>query len=662
MKIFTLAFFEKKGIQKCSGHCIDAVQKIITEANAVEMRRFMQLCISCMPFCLLLSIIVLSHGAHEKSRVLSQAAPTPRSSAKCEQRCLACVLRLRGGGRRRKDWQSPRPGDSAQSMSASDPEWSAAEVDEDEDDEQVRREIFGDSDYVSDAMSSGSDSNQPRKRRAGQHLRSRRHSARPERRAAKTRGRVRSDRDRRHTFSEDHLDEEVDSDDFRRHQRPRRVAASTGAGSRWGTQATDALEAALSGKLATAACRPRSKRGSRKPVTSESRSRRAIEEPSEESSELRLADQTSSSAKERRSNGNRTGKLAGLARGGLLDQTDLDADSYDHGAYLRSTVAPVIGLPQAFPLSVNQPSSSISDSSSSHKHCSSHSQGETTRHSGVPHLISSHGHEMTSSPAAKFGQDIPLSTSMSAQERRPDASPETAKCNFSCESSSAVELEDVVTECVGEEACEQVLHGLAQRLECNGDAVLLTRGTTRMWRGVAVTCSQDVLSLEDVRQTHNARPTPTLQSPHGPRGLAARSHGALENLQRTGTNIEASTFVSPVSTEGVLQGLGTIMSQAAEVVARAGQREDLECAGLSGHLMALVHRLDAAREEGECVTALLTSPQQILEDGCRPAAGAMQHVVSAVEEDVRNWRRRAVVSGTWHLMREQAARYSSFLL
>lgn len=111
------------------------------------------------------------------------------------------------------------------------------------------------------------------------------------------------------------------------------------------------------------------------------------------------------------------------------------------------------------------------------------------------------------------------------------------------------------------------------------------------------------------------------------------------------------------STKRVLEGLGALMSEAAEAVASAGHREDLAGVGLSDDLMALAKRLDAARKEGECVSSLLQAPQQLLGGVASVDAGdgVMQRLAGCVEEDLRRWRRRALVSGTWHEMREQSA-------
>jgi hypothetical protein len=81
------------------------------------------------------------------------------------------------------------------------------------------------------------------------------------------------------------------------------------------------------------------------------------------------------------------------------------------------------------------------------------------------------------------------------------------------------------------------------------------------------------------------------------------------------------------------------------------------CAGveLSDDLLHLAHRLDAARNEGQGVASFLQAPQLLLGEGASGHAGdgVIQRLAGSVEEDLRGWRRRAVVSGTWHAMRLQ---------
>merc|ERR1740117_2161528 len=93
-------------------------------------------------------------------------------------------------------------------------------------------------------------------------------------------------------------------------------------------------------------------------------------------------------------------------------------------------------------------------------------------------------------------------------------------------------------------------------------------------------------------------------------------------------------FVASVSTEGVLQGLGAVLSEAVQAVTSAGGRDDLECAGLSDDLMALAQRLDAARKQGECISSLLQAPQPIFSEGGGAHDCAMQSIVSKVELDL----------------------------
>ena len=80
---------------------------------------------------------------------------------------------------------------------------------------------------------------------------------------------------------------------------------------------------------------------------------------------------------------------------------------------------------------------------------------------------------------------------------------------------------------------------------------------------------------------------------------------SVGNRTRTLEELEASSLMLPVSTERVLQGLGTALAQAAEAVASACKRQDLVSTGLPDDLVELAQRLDAARMQGECVSALL---------------------------------------------------------
>ena len=114
-------------------------------------------------------------------------------------------------------------------------------------------------------------------------------------------------------------------------------------------------------------------------------------------------------------------------------------------------------------------------------------------------------------------------------------------------------------------------------------------------------------------------------------------------------------MVAPVSTSCVMQGLGAVLSSAAEAVALVGERKDLESQELSDDLLSLAQRLDAARKQSEVVSHLLQAPERILNrDTHREVLPSAEGLVSQVEENLRRWRRRAIVTGAWHDMRRRA--------
>jgi hypothetical protein len=564
------------------------------------------------PVGVLLTAWALAIAAQTSGTLLgtgrSVAAPAA-NGANVGLQGIALLLHLRGGGRRRKDWQSPRPGDSDEiySQSASDPSWSAAGDDEDDDDADVRRQIFDGSE--SDVSESGSYSEQPRQHR---HHGRARHAARPAKRppaqarsqygAAKSRSRVHhSGRGRRVHSSEDEVQSEVDLDYHAPAQRSRRAATNVpDPGLRWGTAATDALDAVLRGKLGIGASRRRNMGAGSRKTAAGARRRSLYQEPSDDSSRLSMPDPTSSSSEEPRTNARRVGlPKKDAARGGLLDQRDLEDDSWVRPLAPRAVThahTAAARPPQALPSYVHNPSSSISDALPSHKRSSSRDKNTPPRATSGHHSPQI----LEPSPQESRARSKSLSPVCLAEQARQSASSLATLSEADSDSMPADEGDDVGAddECVAGAAVEEVLDGLARRLECEGDAVLLTHTISRVWRGVAVTeRSADAAAGADGAKSGSSSssyhsscktsyvdsaPSPSSQSPRysydSSPGQASRAHAHVENLHTPETSKaarEASTFVAPVSTQCVLEGLGALMSEAAEAVASAGRREDL---------------------------------------------------------------------------------------
>lgn len=506
----------------------------------------------------------------------SKAAPVPSSPIVGSyelQWGVAVLIRLRGGGRRRKDWQSPRPGDSDEiySQSASDPSWSVAEDDEDDDDPDARRQIFDGSDEVSD---SGSYSEQPRQHR---HHGRARHAARPARRPlaqarlqhgpAKSRSRVRhAGRSRREPSSGDDMHSHVDSDDYAPAPRSRRAATEgPDPGLRWGTAATDALDAVLRGKLGIGTNRRRNMDGgSRK--TASGRTRSLYQEQSDDSSQLSVPDPTSSSSKQPRTNARRVGRpRKDDARGGQLDQGDsslhLEADSWVGApaprALTHTHTASASPL-QALPSYASNPSSSISDALPSHKRSSSLDKQTPPRATSgctSPQVLAP-------SPQESRARSIFLSPVCLAEQAQHSASSLAPLSDGDSESMPADDGDDGGAECVTGAAVEEVLNGLARRLECEGDAVFLTQTSSRAWRGVAVTArSADAAAGGDAAKSTSpnygdSSSSLSLQSPRysydSSPGEGSRAHAHVVHIKNIHTLAnckgprEASTFVAPV--------------------------------------------------------------------------------------------------------------------
>ena len=606
---------------------------------------------------LTLTVFALTFRTASPTAPMANAVAQTRAAIRASTNAAATVLRLRGGGRRRKDWQSPRPGDSDEVYSLeSDPEWSVE--DESEDAKPVRRAIFDDE---SDVCSSndGSESERPRHRQAPrQHSRTRAPTrTRAEPATTKSRSRVRpAARDRREASSsaEERQRDDTDSDPYVPVQRSRRSAEATCGEPRWGTQATDALDAALRGKLATSARQSRGKAtgGSRR--VSSRRPRKNLEEPSEESSDFRLQEHTSSSSKERRTNSHRTGRVT--EQSGLLGHGDYEADSWDRGiASLRAKVAAAAAQP-SLPAYVQQPSSSTSEPVPSRKSSTSHTRDQHAGHRVSSAQSSPQGH-VPSVFSEIPGQELRASSSLSPLALAEQGISGHYESDADSDSMPADERHGDVAACISGTAVEEVLRGLAQRLKCEGDAVFMTQSSTRVWRGVEEAAPEGRVTKREGR-AHAVYSPPSLNSPDT-LALAAGLRADLYPQQSTNHQSQQPPkcerpFVASVSTEGVLQGLGAVMSEAVQAVASAGEREDLECAGLSDDLMALARRLDAARKQGECISSLLKAPQRIFGEGDAVQDSTTQSIVRQVELDLRRWHRRAVVSGSWHQMREQS--------
>lgn len=552
---------------------------------------------------------------------------------------LMLRLGLRGGGRRRKDWQSPRPGDSDEVFSTSDPEWSVAGESSALQCASSHDAVDASDEASVSAASAWSSSDRERlKRRAerprnhGRAQHGSRPSGRPARSApAKSRSRVRHARHRRHRPTSEEWESEACSDGYAPAQRPRRgPMAATDAGLRWGTQATDALDAALRGKLvATMPRKMRAKAGSNKAAKSRRRLRREMADTSDDSVESRPSEPSTSSTAHRASS-HRAGRAREHTAREFLEQLPIDADSRDRNARYANTVAaaPFQALRPLLSIAHNQ-SSSLSDAPPTPKGSPArtwHSDRSPQQH------VQPLRERILAQEAAAVWRDTP---------RQSPGRDEGASEGYSFDSENvpAEEVDGGVTTIDGEDAVEKVLRGLADRLSCEGDAVFLTHGASRVWRGLAVSADGIGVRRSATGETINSL---TMSSDRNQRPLIDKAPD--------------STFVIPVNTEGVLRGLGSVMSQADDALASVVQRSDLECAGLSDSLMGLVQRLDSARKEGEGVSALLQAPQCVFSD--YDAANSARQTLDTAEEELRCWRRRTVVSGVWHEMQKQSAAFA----
>ena len=522
----------------------------------------------------------------------------------CPRRAL--VLRLRGAGRRRRDWQSPRPGDSDEVVSSleTDPDWSLAAAEESSE-RPVRRAILGAGSAWSSADSSSEGSSHSGARRPRQD------AARRARRAA---GRQ-PQRPAAHGRSRDlaaHRDVPCD-DGHAPRPRPRRAAAASApTAERWGTRATDALEAALRGKTGASVERFHGRGRSRKPTQSAGRTWRVADTASDESSGV---GPSSSSAQSGRGNPRRAAPAA-------LNEPSTDAHSEPHAEPWR----------KPFAIAPHGTSTSLVDDTF------------------VPRRPDS---ARISSPAGAAGSVLPFVQPGATSVDSGDSSPR-AGGNVVSEGRAEDDIEFV-----DETGLNQELYKLSERLKLDSEALFLAHGAHRAWRTLKLARGADVGDGDDTRGPCHSSLSYSAPSKHATQ--QSWSSGSRLAVERGGVLAgEAAWSVMPVSTEGVLQGMGKAMAQAAEEVAEAGQRTDLECTGMVDELATLAQRLDTARKQGEAVAALLHSPQQL---GGRGAAkpeviqatdSDAGGVVGAAEEQLRGWRRRAVVSGTWHRMREQA--------
>jgi hypothetical protein len=186
---------------------------------------------------------------------------------------------------------------------------------------------------------------------------------------------------------------------------------------------------------------------------------------------------------------------------------------------------------------------------------------------------------------------------------------------------------------------------IAERLEEEGAALFMSNNNVHTWHsstlgapcGAADKCTRQVVPP-------GAAPRPSLQSIR-----------VASSKQDVGRKEVVSPSVAPVSTSIALQGLGAVMSSAAEAVAAVGERKDLESQGLSDNLLSLAQRLDDARQQGEAVSKLLQATDRIAYWDSGDALGACtEGLVHQVEDNLRRWRRRAIVSGAWQEMRREA--------
>ena len=521
--------------------------------------------------------------------------------------CSALVLRLRGAGRRRRDWQSPRPGDSDDVVSSleTDPDWSLAAAEESSE-RPVRRAILGAGSAWSSADSSSEGSSHSGARRPRQNAarRARRAAGRqPQRPAAHGRNRgLVAHRD-------------VPSDDGHAPRpRPRRAAAASApTAERWGTRATDALEAALRGKMGASVERFHGRARSRRPTQSAGRRTwRVADTAGDESSGVVPS---SSSAQSGRGNMRRAAPAA-------LIEPSTNAHSELHEEPWR----------KPFAVAPHGTSTSLVDDT-----C-------------VPRRPDS---ARNSSPAGAAGSVLPFVQSGAISVDSGDSWP-AAGGNVVSEGRAEDDIEFV-----DGNGLNQELYELSERLKHDSEALFLAHGAQRAWRALKLARGADAADGDATRGPCHSSLSYSAPSKHATQ--QSWSSGSRPAVERGGVLAgEAAWSAIPVSTEGVLQGMGKAMAQAAEEVAGAGQRTDLECTGMVDELATLAQRLDTARKQGEAVAALLHSPQQLAGRGAeklevlQAADSDAGGVARATEEQLRGWRRRAVVSGTWHRMREQA--------
>ena len=583
------------------------------------------------------------------------------SLAVCQLHVERRVLRLRGGGRRRKDWQSPRPGDSDEVFSSSDPDWSVAG-----DAYDAQRNIDDDSatsvDASEVARSDSSDSGPPRRRaqqRPQQRCRTRRSAQIPNARVSSDSQRQAArgkSRRRVQSYRESSTDEELDSDSpwgsRAPAQRPRgAVSADLNTAQRWGMQATDALDAALRGKpVSSSRSRQRPAAGrSGKSKTLGRRPRRELYDPSDDIS----PEPVSSSAKERRISKQRTVHSTAQIKGDASDKLHCEAESWGGDVRYDTCAGDFV---QPLVLCGKQLPGCASDPSVSHHTSPTRSQGEETERRTSP--LQDHVPFVSSnSPVQRVCTDARASSLASVEKDQlymPRYS-ETSDGQSSDDDSASLASDERETPIVdnGKVApVEEVLQELSDQLKSDGKAVLMAHSTTRAWRGVAV---GDNVELHDAANDVGSIPAP-LSSPMWMKTQEmltkyAPKEESQAHLTRHG---RGSTCLVPIHTDAVLQRLGSLMSEAAQAVTVAGQRQDLESVGLSDDLMVLAKRLDAAMKQSQCISSLLPAPHLLLDDGHFQGDAPRGTLAGQISGDLRSWRRRAIVSGTWHEMQQQS--------
>ena len=550
------------------------------------------------------------------------ALVVPLASRAAQRRLVGArlCLTLRGGARRRKDWQSPRPGDSDEVYAGSqseDPDWSL------DHDGEPRAIVDGDG-YSSDISSFERNDGGSRRRNARGRV-PRENSARGDTGRRRARSGIRA-RNRYADESEDGWAGVSEADSSSSDNMPlhRRTPAST-TGQRWGMEATDALEAALRGKRpSSSARRPPSRHRHLKRVAPR-RARPAAEPVRDDSSDFELQEPTSFTGKIEQTGARCVSMEREQMQNRLMQELECEATEK------------CVSLPPYV-----QQSSIILDHAASQKSTDEGGGGRT-----LQSMSSSQSSHPRSSPRGS-----PSRSTAAGEQKIQDSAGWNDEYSLHHDGDSLPldENEGHVADYAGEAKTEEILHEIAGRLECKEAVLFMPHDSARVWRGVSVATQDNTTD----GSSYEASGT-------NAQILHASILGAIQTMKgRHGdtspdTADEVSTTVAPVSTSCVMQGLGAVMSSAAEAVALVGERKDLDSQELSDDLLSLAERLDAARKQGEVVSHLLQAPERILNrDTQREVHPSAEGLVSQVEENLRCWRRRAIVTGAWHGMRRRA--------